>query len=262
MNMAARAVVSPIWRAGAARCGFGPSNAGSTRRAGRGAGSSPAARHLTSILLFVVLLAAGAMPMSVQTAESGPERPLGTSVPPDESAAALPLPAFLAGASLAGLCARRGRALPVVLLAASLSAGCAADLLGLVDATNAARQAGATCGAYEPFAWPEQTYGEQYQLVRDRGLMRSAQAHADYIADTGDYRHQSLDALAEAGGASENIGQMFDSDRPTNDPEEWVSGWLNSPGYCHTLMAPELRYIGVGLARAGDGTWYGVQVFR
>jgi len=157
----------------------------------------------------------------------------------------------------------------VIILCSLWSASCvvSSDLeRRLIDATNEARVRGATC---QPYSNPDITfeltdYPPSYDLDRDRDLLSSARAHARYMARTGDYRHQTRDAIADAAGPgalsySENIAYL--SDRPEDELEtQFVNGWLGSPGHCHNMMQAWSR-IGASIAQADDGTWYGVQVF-
>ena len=148
----------------------------------------------------------------------------------------------------------------------------------VLSLTNDARREGVTCAPYEARRQWAQTIDYApgaSQLIIDERLSASAQAHAEYMARTGDYRHQTLDAILSAGGQSENIawiGANILFDRNGNiisqEPEaedkasvRLVDGWLGSPGHCHNLMQPRWNRIGIGVALSGDGRFYGVQVF-
>ena len=148
----------------------------------------------------------------------------------------------------------------------------------LVDKTNEARTKRTECGGYpsiERWANP-QFYGPYTApLLIDLKLMASAQTHAEYMAETGDYRHQELRAIFSAGGQSENIawlggittydgrGRVLSAEpRPSSEiPGDFVDAWIASPGHCHNLMQPQWGRIGVGIALADDHRYYGVQVF-
>ena len=147
----------------------------------------------------------------------------------------------------------------------------------LIEA-NRARVQGATCGAYPdvPDFSSERVYPPTATLSFDTDLQKSASDHAHYMASTGDYRHQTVDALRAAGARSENIAyigptitsggdgvEISRSPVPDSElPVQFVAGWIASPGHCHNLMQAGWTSIGTAWARAGDGTAYGVQVFR
>lgn len=144
----------------------------------------------------------------------------------------------------------------------------------IVDLANAARRDGASCGAYPP-RWDEHDYQPGARaLTIDADLTDSAQAHAEYMAASGDYRHQTADAIVAAGGMAENIAwigpfTLFASDGTASTfPEEeskvpprFVQQWLDSPGHCHNMLKPQWGKIGVGVAISTGGDWYGVQIF-
>jgi uncharacterized protein YkwD len=56
-------------------------------------------------------------------------------------------------------------------------------------------------------------------------------------------------------GVSENIAWNFSSGR------EVVGAWANSPAHAKNMRAANMRYIGVGVARASNGDIYVSQVF-
>jgi uncharacterized protein YkwD len=56
-------------------------------------------------------------------------------------------------------------------------------------------------------------------------------------------------------GVSENIAWNYSTGR------EAVAAWADSPGHAKNMRASEMRYIGVGVARASDGDIYVSQVF-
>lgn len=149
--------------------------------------------------------------------------------------------------------------------------------------TNGVRAMGATCEAYVPedpaqrvelFAVRRAYPAGAGALLADAELAASAQAHAEHMARTGDYAHQSHAAIAAAGGQSENIAfvgpvTIYGPDgaqatRPEPDAEvggRLVAQWVASPGHCHNLLQPAWRRIGIGVAESAAGRHYGVQVF-
>jgi len=56
-------------------------------------------------------------------------------------------------------------------------------------------------------------------------------------------------------GTSENIGWNFSSGTKV------VAAWANSAGHAKNMGAAEMRYIGVGVARASNGDIYVAEVF-
>ena len=143
---------------------------------------------------------------------------------------------------------------------------------------NIARDMGHTCDAYPsvPQFAQRRSYPSGGQpLAVDPALEASAQAHADYMAATGDYQHQTMESIMAAGGMSENIANIgpitvyaadgsVQSTRPEPDADvggRLVAAWLRSPGHCHNLMQPQWSRIGVGVALSQSGVHYGVQVF-
>ena len=168
-----------------------------------------------------------------------------------------------------------------------LFAGCSSSydplVLDVLRSTNEARFAGHSCQAYP--AVPQFSIFRAYPagsgLAMDARLTANAQAHAEYVAETVDLNtlllehHQSMEAIAAAGGMSENIAQigpivMTDQNgnqttRPEPDEDvgsRLVSSWLRSPGHCHNLMQPQWTHVGIGVALSEGGRHYGVQVFR
>jgi uncharacterized protein YkwD len=55
--------------------------------------------------------------------------------------------------------------------------------------------------------------------------------------------------------AGENVGQGYDT------PKAAVEGWMNSPPHKANILNEEFTEIGIGAARAEDGTRYWTQVF-
>jgi uncharacterized protein YkwD len=59
-------------------------------------------------------------------------------------------------------------------------------------------------------------------------------------------------------GAAENLNYS----RGYQDPAAAaVQGWMESPGHRKNLLDPDYTQIGIGVARAQDGTWYVTQIF-
>jgi uncharacterized protein YkwD len=118
---------------------------------------------------------------------------------------------------------------------------------------NAARAAGATCGAdaYPPAA----------PLRHDPALRCAARLHSKDMHDRDFFAHDSPDgttpwARMEAAGyawsrAGENIAWGY------RTPAAVVAGWLASPGHCRNILAAGFRDLGVGYYEgASGGPWW------
>jgi uncharacterized protein YkwD len=89
-------------------------------------------------------------------------------------------------------------------------------------------------------------------------LARLAQQHAERLAAEQTLYHQDLGTVSSACGTStagENVAMNH------SGPSAMVGQWLDSPGHRANLLNSGFTLIGIGTARAGDGAWYGVQVF-
>lgn len=86
-----------------------------------------------------------------------------------------------------------------------------------------------------------------------------AQPWAAYMAQTGDFRHQSLsDVGTKCPGfryAGENIAMG------QRDAAAVMRSWMDSPGHRQNIMNGQYTHIGLGLARTSSGTPYWVQNF-
>jgi uncharacterized protein YkwD len=89
-------------------------------------------------------------------------------------------------------------------------------------------------------------------------LARLAQQHAERLAAAQTLYHQDLGTVSSECGTStagENVAMNY------TGPAAMVGQWLDSPGHRANLLNGSFTLIGIGTARAGDGAWYGVQVF-
>jgi uncharacterized protein YkwD len=136
--------------------------------------------------------------------------------------------------------------------------GPAGDTGRVLALTNAARARGGTCadsGYHAPSA----------PLAWNAALARAAQAHSEWMARTGQLTHTGADgnpgARANAAGYSWNlVGENIAEGQAT--PDEVVGDWLAShAGHCTNILDPGFSEIGIGLARAPDGTPYWTQIF-
>ena len=136
----------------------------------------------------------------------------------------------------------------------------AAFELEVLAEINAAREAGATCGADEVF--------EPAPALRmDPALRCAARVHALDMATRDDVDNLDPEGLrysdrAELAGyagtaRAQNIGAA------QQDPEQLITAVLGSAGLCRTLMDPDADEIGVGHVLADEAEYpsYWVQVY-
>lgn len=116
------------------------------------------------------------------------------------------------------------------------------------------------------------------ELLGHDGLSELSLAHSRDMGERGFHGHVSPDGVSPhdritaglgdryyAIGISENVAYRFDSTRLTDDrlyalAEEFMEGWMNSPGHRANILRPESTHIGVGLYQHGDRV-YGTQKF-
>lgn len=92
----------------------------------------------------------------------------------------------------------------------------------------------------------------------DPCLARMAQRHAQRLAASGSLYHQDLGTVMASCGTStagENVAMNH------TGAADMVDQWLGSSGHRANLLNSRFTLIGIGVARARDGAWYGVQVF-
>ena len=91
-------------------------------------------------------------------------------------------------------------------------------------------------------------------------LQATAQRWAEQLATEEELRHQDMaDVLDECSGNTyigENVAYNYSSDGSV-----MVDMWMDSPGHRANILKPQYTRIGVGVAQAANGAWFGVQVF-
>ena len=124
----------------------------------------------------------------------------------------------------------------------------AGDLATMFALVNEARSQRQQCGSKSMPPAPPVVYNAE--------IAEAAQLHAEDMAANCYFDHDSLDGRSfvdrikatdypgDPGG--ENIASGF----PT--PQDTLRGWLNSPGHCVNLMAPEFDHMGLGFAEHED----------
>jgi uncharacterized protein YkwD len=107
--------------------------------------------------------------------------------------------------------------------------------------------------------------------VNDR-LAAAAQSFAEFMARTHKYSHtadgrqpseRTAAARYEHAVISENIAFHFNSRGFETDvlSKKMTQGWIDSPGHRKNMVDRDVTEIGVGVARADNGIYYGVQLF-
>jgi hypothetical protein len=130
-----------------------------------------------------------------------------------------------------------------------------AAVRSIVEQTNALRKA----NGLEP-------------VISDEKLNATASDFAKFMADSGKYGHeadghQPSDRATKHGYEfaliNENIAWQSNSEGFTTEKlaSGFENGWENSPGHRKNMLDPDVRDIGVGIAKASDGKYYAVQVF-
>jgi uncharacterized protein YkwD len=138
--------------------------------------------------------------------------------------------------------------------AAATVADVAATAAGVVEKTNEFRRA--------------QRLGEVQVEPR---LAQTAVEFARYMARTGKYGHEAdgrdPPKRAQAHGYDyclvfENIAYYYDSRGFATAAlaRHMVEGWKNSPPHRRNMLNPQVTHVGLGVARAPNGYYYGVQL--
>jgi uncharacterized protein YkwD len=112
----------------------------------------------------------------------------------------------------------------------------------VLQRVNAARTAGADCGAAGRF-------GSAPPLRWQVQLATAAEAHAQDMAAVGEISHTGSDGrtvrerIDAAGYAWSAIGENVAAGEPT--VERAIGGWLASPAHCANILNPAFKDIGV-----------------
>lgn len=110
----------------------------------------------------------------------------------------------------------------------------------------------------------ERKKSECAALREDARLRTAAQKHAKDMIDRNYFGHENPEgktpmdrakAAGYTGGVGENIA------RGHRGPKVVTRAWMESAGHRQNILDCRYRHTGVGVARAGDGTPYWVQVF-
>ncbi|HEU4741020.1 MAG TPA: CAP domain-containing protein [Meiothermus sp.] len=122
-----------------------------------------------------------------------------------------------------------------------------------LDAVNQARSTARKCGTQSFAAAPPLTWSLQ--------LAQAAQAHSDYMAQTGKFGHEGIgdgtpaERVSKAGYAWRTLGENIAWGKPSStlDLQAVMQGWLESPGHCSNLMNPAFTQLGMAYRRTAPG---------
>jgi uncharacterized protein YkwD len=104
--------------------------------------------------------------------------------------------------------------------------------------------------------------GKAMALSMQIELDDAAQDHADWMAKNdklshqGENRSQVWDRIQKK---FTTCGENIAAGQPT--PEAVVRSWINSPPHYRNMIDKDYKYVGFGIAKARDGTYYWCAVF-
>jgi uncharacterized protein YkwD len=210
------------------------------------------------------------------TVTSAPSSPTSSSAVDENSEVRSPRPSRSAGDGRAGPVAGRGDKAAKARTDAPTETPTPADEVELpVETPPPSEQAAETTRTADPTQEPTPEtrstgsgiLGETNSARMNAGrpalsvsscLADLAQRHAERIAAAQRLFHQDLNAVASACGmsiAGENVAMNY------TGASAMVDQWMDSSGHRENLLDGRFSLIGVGVAQARDGAWYGVQVF-
>ena len=103
-------------------------------------------------------------------------------------------------------------------------------------------------------------------LTSDSQLAKLAQMKAEDMAKNGYFSHTSptygsaFDMMKTYGVSYKTAGENIAKGQKT--AEAVMNGWMNSSGHRANILKSDYTKIGVGYAKASDGTTYWVQIFK
>ena len=103
-------------------------------------------------------------------------------------------------------------------------------------------------------------------LASDRQLAKLAQMKAEDMAKNGYFSHISptygsaFDMMKKYGVSYKTAGENIAKGQKT--AQSVMNGWMNSSGHRANILKSDYTKIGVGCAKASDGTTYWVQIFK
>ena len=103
-------------------------------------------------------------------------------------------------------------------------------------------------------------------LASDSQLAKLAQMKAEDMAKNGYFSHTSptygsaFDMMKKYGVSYKTAGENIAKGQKT--AQSVMNGWMNSSGHRANILKSDYTKIGVGYAKASDGTTYWVQIFK
>ncbi len=103
-------------------------------------------------------------------------------------------------------------------------------------------------------------------LASDSQLAKLAQMKAEDMAKNGYFSHTSptygsaFDMMKKYGVSYKTEGENIAKGQKT--AQSVMNGWMNSSGHRANILKSDYTKIGVGYAKASDGTTYWVQIFK
>jgi uncharacterized protein (TIGR03000 family) len=102
------------------------------------------------------------------------------------------------------------------------------------------------------------------ELKPNPKLFAAARKHSEHMARVDKLAHElegskPLDRVKEAGYSGSYVGENVAAGQL--DAEEVVKGWMNSEHHRENILGPKYTEIGLGVAKAANGTIYFTQVF-
>ena len=103
-------------------------------------------------------------------------------------------------------------------------------------------------------------------LASDSQLAKLAQMKAEDMAKNGYFSHTSptygsaFDMMKTYGVSYKTAGENIAKGQKT--AQSVMNGWMNSSGHRANILKSDYTKIGVGYAKASDGTTYWVQIFK
>jgi len=101
-------------------------------------------------------------------------------------------------------------------------------------------------------------------LVSNPAIVAQSREHSQQMAAVGTLSHDGFESRVEAIAATlsyRSAGENVASNQGFADPAaQAVQGWLNSPGHRQNIEG-NFDVTGIGIAQAGDGTYYLTQIF-
>lgn len=129
----------------------------------------------------------------------------------------------------------------------------------MLDAVNAARRAGATCGSTRMPAVPAVTWNSR--LAQAAATHSNDMARRNFFSHTGSDGSSHADRVSRAGYSWRTVGEnIAGGQRTVNDV---MAGWMASPGHCLNIMNGSYTEFGHSLVTDNNSRYgtYWTQIF-